>query len=427
MKFHNKTVWLKYLALVLAFSVVFTTKVFADGDADCVDTVDTVLFGTVCGSEGISKVLELVINVLNIGVGILGVIGISVTGIQYLTAGSSEEQTKKAKRRLTEIVIGLAAYAVLSVFVNFLTGTTSTTAELANISSISSSSFSGGNSVAGKGKWVKSGKKVYYEGENGQKAKGRQKINGANYYFDQKTGAMKTGFVTEKKNGKTSYYYFKASGKDKGKQVFGTAKIYGPYNGTKTKDTWYFNKKTGKLEGVKLAVKRQQQIGGCGCGPTSMAIWASYVSGRNYDECDIQCFGISDCGGCYSCNDPGLFGDDPIYYSSALRSTLGFTVSEKVSPTKEQAVNRLFGGTPFIFQAPPPDNNPLATEMGFTAGAGHFLVVSGYYKNNFIFQDPADRISTASWNTMNKVSFIQEGAYRGSGSFHFFKLKKKKH
>lgn len=65
------------------------------------------------GEEGIKCVLELAATILSIGVGILGVIGISVAGIQYLTAGGNEEKTRKAKRRIFEIVIGLAAYAVL--------------------------------------------------------------------------------------------------------------------------------------------------------------------------------------------------------------------------------------------------------------------------------------------------------------------------
>lgn len=72
---------------------------------------------TDCGdpnrNDGIECVLKLVVEILGIGVGILGVIGISVSGIQYLTAGGNEEKTRKAKRRIFEIVIGLAAYAVL--------------------------------------------------------------------------------------------------------------------------------------------------------------------------------------------------------------------------------------------------------------------------------------------------------------------------
>ena len=62
--------------------------------------------------EGIKCVVRLVVDILSVLIGIVGVIGIVVVGIQYLTAGGNEEQTRKAKRRLFEIVIGLVAYAI---------------------------------------------------------------------------------------------------------------------------------------------------------------------------------------------------------------------------------------------------------------------------------------------------------------------------
>lgn len=65
------------------------------------------------GKESIGCVIELVVNILTILVGIAGVIGIVIVGIQYITAGGSEEQTRKAKRRLFEIVLGLVAYAAV--------------------------------------------------------------------------------------------------------------------------------------------------------------------------------------------------------------------------------------------------------------------------------------------------------------------------
>lgn len=79
---------------------------------------------TDCGDpnrdDGIECVLKLVVEILGIGVGILGVIGISVSGIQYLTAGGNEEKTRKAKRRIFEIVIGLAVYAVIYALLAWL-------------------------------------------------------------------------------------------------------------------------------------------------------------------------------------------------------------------------------------------------------------------------------------------------------------------
>ena len=64
------------------------------------------------GGEGIICIVKLVANIMTVVIGIAGVIGIVVVGIQYLTAGGNEEQTRKAKRRLFEIIIGVAVYAL---------------------------------------------------------------------------------------------------------------------------------------------------------------------------------------------------------------------------------------------------------------------------------------------------------------------------
>ena len=69
---------------------------------------------------GIICVVRLVVNILSVLIGIAGVIGIVVVGVQYLTAGGNEEQTRKAKRRLLEIVIGVAVYALAYSILNWL-------------------------------------------------------------------------------------------------------------------------------------------------------------------------------------------------------------------------------------------------------------------------------------------------------------------
>lgn len=61
----------------------------------------------------IKEVLKIVVRVLTVGVGIFAAVGITIVGVQYLTAGANEEQTRKAKRRLIEIVIGIAAYVLI--------------------------------------------------------------------------------------------------------------------------------------------------------------------------------------------------------------------------------------------------------------------------------------------------------------------------
>ena len=72
------------------------------------------------GGEGVRSILMLVVDIMTVGVGILGVIGITVVGIQYLTAGGNEEQTRKSKRRMFEIVIGLVAYVLIYAALKWL-------------------------------------------------------------------------------------------------------------------------------------------------------------------------------------------------------------------------------------------------------------------------------------------------------------------
>ena len=85
--------------------------------------VDTVFFGQVCDNgDGASIILVLntIITIMTIGVGILAVVGVIYSGAQYLTAGDKEDQVKKAKRRIVEIIIGLAAYALLYALLYWL-------------------------------------------------------------------------------------------------------------------------------------------------------------------------------------------------------------------------------------------------------------------------------------------------------------------
>lgn len=86
------------------------------------DCVQTTFFGEVCGreGEGIYKILNVALQTLTYGVGILGVLGLVVVSIQYITAGGNEQQVAKAKERIVQIVIGLAIYAVMFTLLQWL-------------------------------------------------------------------------------------------------------------------------------------------------------------------------------------------------------------------------------------------------------------------------------------------------------------------
>ena len=71
-------------------------------------------------TDNIQGLLQLVLDILVIGIPILGFIGISIVGIQYLTAGGDENKTRKAKRRMLEIIVGLVLYAVTFILLEWL-------------------------------------------------------------------------------------------------------------------------------------------------------------------------------------------------------------------------------------------------------------------------------------------------------------------
>ena len=121
---------------VLISGIIIVAPVFAD-DNKCVLT--SILGNSECDADGnekegggyncscddgkgssIEHTLKLVIDIMSIGIGILAVLGITVSGVQYLTAAGSEEKTRKAKRRIFEIVIGLVVYVLIYIILSFL-------------------------------------------------------------------------------------------------------------------------------------------------------------------------------------------------------------------------------------------------------------------------------------------------------------------
>ena len=109
-----------FLCLFLIFSFAINTcSVFANEG----NSVDTIFFGNLKDDGkgcGFFMVLNYIIDFLTFGVGIAAAIGITVSGVTYLTAGGDEAKTTKAKRRILEIVIGLAVYVALWAILNLL-------------------------------------------------------------------------------------------------------------------------------------------------------------------------------------------------------------------------------------------------------------------------------------------------------------------
>lgn len=100
------------IAIVLTFATMSARSTFAADDK----VLETTFFGNIKDDGegcGVYKILNLVVDILTMGIGIVGVIGIMISGIQYLTARGNEEQARKAKRRIYEIVIGIVSFVLL--------------------------------------------------------------------------------------------------------------------------------------------------------------------------------------------------------------------------------------------------------------------------------------------------------------------------
>ena len=81
--------------------------------AKCGGVTTAILECNETAENSIFNLLNTAIDIMSVAVGILGIIGITVFGVQYLTAGGNEQKVTKAKRRLFEVIIGLIVYAVL--------------------------------------------------------------------------------------------------------------------------------------------------------------------------------------------------------------------------------------------------------------------------------------------------------------------------
>ena len=64
--------------------------------------------------------LNNVLTVLTWGVGIAATLGLVISGMQYIAARDSIEQMTKARRRIINIIIGLAIYAAMWGILNWL-------------------------------------------------------------------------------------------------------------------------------------------------------------------------------------------------------------------------------------------------------------------------------------------------------------------
>ena len=94
-------------------------------NSKCGDGVETAIIGGGgCqdneGGNGIFEILNIALNILTFGVGVLATVGFVISGLQYLTARDDASQLARAKSRMVQIIIGLFLYAGMWTLLEFL-------------------------------------------------------------------------------------------------------------------------------------------------------------------------------------------------------------------------------------------------------------------------------------------------------------------
>ena len=118
---------LKKIALALTALVLGVATFATPAPAMASDNTTKTAILKDCASDdgkggGILCLLKEGLDILSFVVGALGFAALVFVGFQYLTAGDNEEQIKKAKRRIVEIVVGVALFLLANVIVQWLTG-----------------------------------------------------------------------------------------------------------------------------------------------------------------------------------------------------------------------------------------------------------------------------------------------------------------
>lgn len=70
--------------------------------------------------EGLEGLVKLAVGILTAGIWITGVAAITVVGIQIMTARDNAAQVAQGKKRLLEIIIGIALFTLMNVILGFL-------------------------------------------------------------------------------------------------------------------------------------------------------------------------------------------------------------------------------------------------------------------------------------------------------------------
>lgn len=114
------------VAAALMAAPLFNPEVsYAQGECgevqtSVIDCNNSFLNGEDNEGSHIFGLIEMVMNIMTAGVGIVAVGGVVYGGVLYASAGDKADQVQKSIGVIKNVVIGLIAYAVLFAFVQYL-------------------------------------------------------------------------------------------------------------------------------------------------------------------------------------------------------------------------------------------------------------------------------------------------------------------
>lgn len=112
---------LNYLIILTAiFGLAAAIVPHAYAETRTCDEVETNLIGCPDDGNAIGHIISMVLTVLTVGMGVAATVGMVIVGTKYMMARENEDQVRLAKKRFTEIVLGLAIWAVFFAVVQFI-------------------------------------------------------------------------------------------------------------------------------------------------------------------------------------------------------------------------------------------------------------------------------------------------------------------
>lgn len=93
-----------------------------EASADCATILKFLCDGEETKENAIQLLILFVVDVMMAGVMVVGTIGIIIAGAQIMTARDNEEQLRKGKQRLINVMIGLVLFIFLGVIIHLLLG-----------------------------------------------------------------------------------------------------------------------------------------------------------------------------------------------------------------------------------------------------------------------------------------------------------------